>query len=72
MHLGLLSLMSPHKIDIAKYLSMLESKDMHNPLGAMQSCLEGLADELKTTLRCKENLETINGQAPLLESYSTE
>ena len=59
--------MSPHKIDIAKYLSMLESKGMHNPLGAMQSCLEGLADEPETALRCKENLETINGQAPLLE-----
>jgi len=72
MHVGLLPLMSPHKIDVAKYLSTLESKDRSNPLGAIQSCLEGLADELKTTLRYKENLETIDGQAPLLESFSTE
>jgi hypothetical protein len=62
--------MSPHKIDIAKYLSGLESKDMRYPLDAMQSCLE--AGELNTTLRYKENLETIYGEAPLLESYSTE
>jgi hypothetical protein len=68
----LLSLMSPHKIDIAKYLSRLESKDMRNPLGVMQSCLEGLAGELNMTLRYKENLETIDGETPLLESYSTE
>jgi hypothetical protein len=64
--------MSPHRIDIAKYLSMFESKDMRNPLAAMQSCLEGHADELETALRCKENLQTINGEVPLLESYTTE
>jgi hypothetical protein len=68
----LISLMSPHKIDIAKYLSKLESKDMRNPLAAMESCLEGLAGELKTSLHYKENLETIDGEAPLLKSYSTE
>lgn len=45
---------------------------MRNPLDAMRLCLEGLAGELKTTLGYKENLVTINGHAPLLESYSTE
>jgi hypothetical protein len=72
MHMGLLSLMSPHKIDIAKYLSRLESEDIPNPLVAMGLCLEGLADELKTTLGYKEKLETVDGKAPLLESNSTE
>lgn len=72
----LLSSMSPHKIDIAKYLCRLESEDVRNPLGfsllAMGLCLEGLAGELKTTLSYKEKLETEDGNAPLLESCSTE
>jgi hypothetical protein len=49
MHVGLLPLMSPHKIDIAEYLSRLESEDIRL-LVAMGLCLEGFADELKTTL----------------------
>jgi hypothetical protein len=64
--------MSPHKIDIAKYLSRLESKDIRNPLEAMHLCLVGLADELKTMLVYKEKLETVDDKAPLLESNSTE
>lgn len=38
----------------------------------MGLCVEGLAGELKTTLSYKENLESEDGNAPLLERSSTE
>lgn len=64
--------MSRHRIDIAKYLSRLENKDIRNPLAAMQTCLKDLANELRMSLGSKETLECVNGQAPLLENNSVE
>lgn len=64
--------MSYHTIDIAKYLSMLESKGLSNPFEALHSCSKDLATDLKKSLESKEHLEAVNGQTPLLESYSAE
>jgi len=51
---------------------MSQGPDICNPLRAMGLSLQGLADELKTTLGYKEKLETVNGKVLLLESNSTE
>lgn len=64
--------MSMCGIDIAKYLARLEKAGMGNPLGAIQSCVMDLANEIKTNLGTQESLATVNGQAPLLENYSVE
>ncbi|MFL6403101.1 MAG: hypothetical protein ACJ71M_06465, partial [Nitrososphaeraceae archaeon] len=55
------------EIDVAKYLAELEKAGMQNPLGAINSYVLRLANDIRLALLIKEKALVVNGHTPLLE-----